>query len=343
MKLPDFATALKSVKGDKLPHVLLGNGFSRACLDDIFSYDSLFDRSDFKDIPYAREAFGALGTTDFEVVMKSLHHAAQLAVVYQDNDTALADRFAADAEKLKDVLVRAIAENHPEHPFVIPKEQYENCKSFLVSFDRKFTVNYDLLLYWAVMQSEIKPDVPSDDGFRKSETGAAEYVSWEPENTHYQSLYYLHGALHVFDSDTEVKKFTWSGTGIKLIEQIRDALDKDMYPLFVAEGDSAQKYGRIRHSDFLDKTYRSFVSLGGAKNGGALLVYGLAFSPNDEHIFRGIVKSNLSQVLVGIYGDPNSEDNKRTLKRAKQMETDRKKALKLNVSFYDSSTAKVWK
>lgn len=40
--------------------------------------------------------------------------------------------------------------------------------------------------------------------------------------------------------------------------------------------------------------------------------------------------------------DPTSEDNKRIIKRAKQMEADRKKALKLNVSFYDSSTAKVW-
>ena len=44
-----------------------------------------------------------------------------------------------------------------------------------------------------------------------------------------------------------------------------------------------------------------------------------------------------------IYLDiPVDEGIKRIIKRAKQMETDRKKALKLNVSFFDSSTAKVW-
>ena len=70
--------------------------------------------------------------------------------------------------------MEAIAENHPDHPFEIEKEQYAKCKQFLLNFDRIFTVNYDLLLYWAVMQSEVQPNIPCDDGFRKSEIGAPE-------------------------------------------------------------------------------------------------------------------------------------------------------------------------
>jgi hypothetical protein len=46
-----FERACKAVRGSKPPHLLLGNGFSRACRDDIFSYDSLFDRADFQEIP----------------------------------------------------------------------------------------------------------------------------------------------------------------------------------------------------------------------------------------------------------------------------------------------------
>ena len=232
MPLVTFEKALASVQG-KTPHLLMGNGFSRACKDDIFSYESLFTRADFSDIPLAEKAFSALDTTDFEVVLSTLQKAAQLISVYAEEYPELAELFAHDAEKLKDVLVEAIAQNHPEHPFEIPAEQYARCKKFLSHFDRKFTVNYDLLLYWTVMRSEITPNVPCDDGFRKPDGGEAQYVSWEPENTHHQNLYYLHGALHVFDSQHEVQKYTWAGTGVRLIEQVRDALDKGLYPLDV--------------------------------------------------------------------------------------------------------------
>lgn len=343
MALQSFQEALGRVKGKKAPHLLLGNGFSRACRDDIFSYESLFTRADFDDIPLAKEAFAALDTTDFEVVMDALHKAAQLVSVYAKKDSTLAEELAHDAERLKDVLVKAIAENHPDHPFEIPAHQYANCRAFLANFDRKFTVNYDLLLYWALMQSEVKPDVHCDDGFRKSEIGTGEYVSWEPENTNHQNLYYLHGALHVFDSQIEVQKYTWAGTGVRLIDQIRDALDKGLYPLFVAEGESPKKWARIRHSDFLDKTYRSLMRLGSSKAGGTMFVYGHSLAANDEHILRGVVKSCIDQLFVSIYGDPSSPDNKRIIKRAKQMATDRKKGRELEVDFYDSGTTRVWK
>lgn len=338
MALQSFQKALGQVKGGKPPHLLLGNGFSRACRDDIFSYASLFARADFGQIPRAAEAFDALDTQDFEVVMDALHKAAQLVSVYAKTDTALAEALAHDAEKLKDVLVSAIAENHPDHPFEIPTEQYANAKAFLAHFDRKFTVNYDLLLYWTVMQSHVTPDVPCDDGFRKSELGTGEYVSWEPENTNYQNIYYLHGALHIFDSQVEVQKYTWAGTGVRLIDQVREALDKGLYPLFVAEGESSKKWARIRHSDFLDKTYRSLMRLGGT-----MFLYGHSLAENDDHILRGITKSKISQIFVSIYGDPDSPNNKRILKRAERMATDRKKGPKLEVAFYDSSTARVWK
>jgi hypothetical protein len=195
---------------------------------------------------------------------------------------------------------------------------------------------------YAYRQSEIKPHVLCDDGFRKSEIGAGEYVSWEPENTNYQNLYYLHGALHVFDSQIEVQKYTWAGTGVRLIEQIRDALDRGLYPLFVAEGESRQKYARIRHSDFLDKTYRSLLRIGSSTKGGAMFVYGHSLAENDEHILRAIVKSNVNQLFVGVYGDSESLSNKRIIKRAKQMATERKKGLNLEVDFYDSSAVSVW-
>lgn len=292
--MPDLLTfedALGEVAGGRQPHVLLGNGFSRACRDDIFAYDALFDRANFEALsPHARDAFDRLGTTDFEVVMRSLRQAAKLIDLYQNENKALADQLTSDADGLRDVLVSAIAGSHPERPADIEEGAYAACKQFLARFHRIFTVNYDLLLYWALMQNEIEPDVPCDDGFRKPEDDVdAEYVTWEPENTYQQNVYYLHGALHIFDAGVEIQKYTWINTGIRLIEQVRTALQQDLYPLFVAEGESSQKLERIRHSDFLSKAQRSLLSLGGS-----LFTYGHSIAENDSHILRLIVKSKAS-------------------------------------------------
>lgn len=258
MPLVTFEGALERVRDGRVPHLLLGNGFSRACREDIFAYTALFDRADFNRLsPLARQSFDLLGTTDFEVVMRALRDAAPLMAIYAPDRPDIGRRFQEDADGLREVLVRAIADNHPGYPGEIVPERYAACRRFLSRFDNIYTLNYDLLLYWAVMQSEIPPPVRSDDGFRTPEEGEQEYVTWEP-GRHAQNIHYLHGALHIFDASTEVQKYTWTNTGIRLIDQIRAALNNGLYPIFVAEGESAQKFERIRHSDFLSKAYRSF-------------------------------------------------------------------------------------
>jgi hypothetical protein len=91
-------------------HALLGNGFSRACQDDIFSYGALFDRANFEGLsPAARGAFGALNTTDFEVVIRAMKQTALLAAVYLEEDHEVAQRLNADADGLRELLARTIA------------------------------------------------------------------------------------------------------------------------------------------------------------------------------------------------------------------------------------------
>src|SRR5579885_2383655 len=152
--LLDFADALAQAITGKKKHVLLGNGFSRACRNDIFAYGALFTRADFTAIPLAQSAFEKLGTTDFEVVMRALHMASLLVELYAPTQTNLAAQFNAEAERLRDVLANAIAQNHPERPNDIASERYAACLKFLNNFSSVYTLNYDLLLYWAIMQEE---------------------------------------------------------------------------------------------------------------------------------------------------------------------------------------------
>ena len=141
MRLLTFKQALAAVRDGKTPHLLLGNGFSRAYRDDIFAYGALFDRADFNALsPLAREAFAILATTDFEVVMRALRDAARLIRLYAPDHPDLAARMVEDVTGLREVLVRAIANNHPAWPGQIADDQYAACKRFLAHFANLYTL-----------------------------------------------------------------------------------------------------------------------------------------------------------------------------------------------------------
>jgi hypothetical protein len=226
--LPEIITfdeALQEASSLKKKHLLLGNGFSIACRSDIFTYGALFDRADFSRLPEeVRNAFDALETRDFEVVMDSLQNAAKLLDLYSTKSEMLSQVFRQNVNDLKDILVSTIANSHPDHPFEISSEEYQSCQYFLSKFNLIYTLNYDLLLYWSLMRDDLELDILCDDGFRTPDEGPKEYVTWDIEKTIGQNIFYLHGALHLFDAGYELKKFTWKNTEVRLIDQIRDAL-----------------------------------------------------------------------------------------------------------------------
>lgn len=188
------------------------------------------------------------------------------------------------------------------------------------------------------MRNEILPRFRTDDGFRHPQVEGMPYMTWEPNNTRDQNIYYLHGALHVFDAGTEIQKYTWSNTGVRLTDQIREALASDKYPFFVAEGDTNQKLSRIRHSDFLARGRESFGRISGS-----LFIYGHSLAPNDEH-YLSLLEQNrgIVSIFVSIYGDSATESNQAIIERALAMRTKRGEET-LQVKFYDAESASVWR
>ncbi len=331
-----FRQALDRATGKK--HALLGNGFSRACQDDIFSYDALFGQASFEGLsPASRNAFEALNTTDFEVVIRALRQTALLARVYLEANPEVVATLNADADGLRELLARTIAATHPNRPADIPVERYAACRTFLSSFEDIYTLNYDLLLYWALMQEEIEPQIEFDDGFRKPDDEPAEYVTWDVQKTDKQNIFYLHGGLHIFDAGPEVQKFTWCNTGIALIDQTREALETNRFPLFVAEGSHSSKLDRIQHAAILSRAYRSFAAIGGS-----LYIFGLSFGESDEHILKLLDKGKPKQAFISLHGDPDSAGNSRIVDRAELMRTRRPANRPLAVEFFDANSAQAW-
>jgi hypothetical protein len=340
VELLTFDQALKQAEGGK-KHVLLGNGFSRACRNDLFAYEALFTQAQETLSPRAKNAFHALRTTDFEVVMRALQQAVDLVHVYAPTNAALAKLFTEDTEKLRDVLAQAIASSHPDRPNKIKDREFAACRLFLSHFDNIYTLNYDLLLYWALMHNDVDDQViAGNDGFHQPEDGPEDYVEWDVGGVRSQNVFYLHGALHVFDAGAEVRKYTWCNTGIALVDQIREALGQNRYPIYVTEGTSKSKMKRIQHSAFLSRALRSFAQISGS-----LFVYGHSLANSDEHVLRLIERGKIKTVYVSIYGDPNSKDNQRIISRARGFTDCRalcSRRNKLGVAFFDAASAKVW-
>jgi len=337
MELISFSEALDVSRRYSTRHLLLGNGFSISCRPTIFVYGKLLERANFASFSgQAQKAFAILGTQDFERVIKVLADSSRVLEAYGAPDV-LREQLAKDASQLKEILVQTLASSHPARPADISDEEYSRCRQFLTGFGNIYTLNYDLLLYWAFMNRD-QQTLVSDDGFRKPQDDfESSYVTWEASQSHDQNIWYLHGALHVFDSGTEVRKFTWKNTGVALIDQIRDALRRNYFPLFVAEGTSDEKLERIRHSDYLAKAQRSFQSIKGA-----LFIFGHSLAPNDEHILKEIERGKLSHVFIGVHGNPDTEANKKLIARGQRLALNRSGKNPLQCSFYISDTAFVW-
>ncbi|EKN87873.1 SIR2-like domain protein [Leptospira interrogans str. 2003000735] len=335
-RIISFESVLKKIPENKKPHLLLGNGFSISWNVNKFSYQSLLDKADFKGFKSnIKEVFQNLDTYDFEHVIKVLRDASKVVKYY--NNKNLVDDLIYDANKLKETLAQTIANNHPEYPSEIDRDSYEHCKKFLSYFKHIYTLNYDLLLYWTIMQDEITPTFTCDDGFRNPDSDRESYVTWDIGNTNSQNIFYLHGALHLFDSGYELKKFTWVNTGIRLIEQIRDALSKDIFPVVVTEGKWEDKKARIDHSGYLNRGLRSFTNLTDP-----LIIFGHSLTDSDNHILKLMEKGKFKQLFISIYGNHKNKNNQRLINRAEKIRNSRNSKHPLELNFFNAETANVW-
>jgi hypothetical protein len=257
----------------------------------------------------------------------------------------------SDAEALKEILITTVTKNHPDGPFDIEEEEYFACRCFLANFigDSKgkvFTLNYDLLLYWTLMHREFSDggtvDLIARDGFGDDDPSAQEdFVVWQGEaGGSRSSVFYLHGALHLFDSGSALKKFTWNRTDVRLKKQSWDAISAGALPLFVAEGSTNSKMTKINHSAYLHQAYRSFKSAT-TQTRSSFFVHGHSLAENDDHFLKLLSRGKFPRLYVGLHGNPQSDSNQAIITKARSI-ADTRRGPDLELNFYDSGTAAVW-
>lgn len=315
-------------------NLLLGNGFSIAYDSNIFSYDKLFEYSNMQQ--NVKSVFHEFKTYDFEIIIRKFVEAARLFKHYRPDDS-IAEELETEANKIKEELVNSISEKHPNSQKDIGQNNIFNTLLFLSNFKNIFTLNYDLLLYWTLMnKSDLIIKYPKlnnifeiNDGFH-----GREYLTWGYKKEE-QNIFYLHGALHLVDNFTSVNKIK-NNEFDSLTSIIQENLEQDKYPLIVAEGSSKEKLAKIKHNEYLNYCYQNLGCIQGN-----LIIHGHSLEKNDRHIFDLInTNTNIKNIYISIF-DP--ESNYQTISdKAINIFRKRLDQNSLQIFFYDALSTKIW-
>jgi hypothetical protein len=346
LKFDDALGVAEAADGKK--HLLLGNGFSIGA-HALFKYGMLYEQARKAGLPkHVQKIFDRYGTTNFEEVLRQLDEGQWMADHYEMQKTREKPDMRDDYEQVKRALAEAIANSHPPFPSAVGEEKLAAAREFMSQFHNIFTTNYDLLPYWASVDED---SFPFDDGFGREIDTDDSYCVFLPASNSNPHMYFLHGALHLYTMDGEVRKMVWRTTNVPLIEQVKSGLESKRYPLVVSEGDTLGKSKRIEASSYLSHALRRFENIKGS-----LFIYGSSLGSQDDHIWEAIAQNiGLPQLFVGIHGKPTSQRNAVVTARAEGIASRRAtvvasrrsggrrtRATGLEVRFFDTASAKVW-
>jgi hypothetical protein len=344
-KLQTYQQVIDYLDKQKRPrHLLLGNGFSMAFDNKIFSYNALSTFIERTDNELLKKLFATLNTKNFEQIMQQLDNFCEIAQIFS-TDNLLVDKLRNASSTLKTSLIDAVKKLHPEHVFIVPEENSKKCYQFINDYISKggkvFSTNYDLLLYWVLMRnnSELAIDgfgreLENPDEFVKEEDLEYSELRWGKYKTD-QTIYYLHGALPIFDTGIDIVKEEYD-TQHYLLEKIKERIEQKDYPIFVTAGNAKEKLNHIMHNKYLSYCYEDFSNIKGS-----LITFGFNFGDYDTHIIDAINKAahygkksgdKLFSIYIGVYTDND-------LAHIDQI----RNKFKFKVTPYNARTSEIWR
>lgn len=297
--------------------LLLGNGFSLNFSARLL-YSNLYENY-IQDCPdEITSLFEEFDSYNFEIILEHLESTERVCKALGIPQKQI----TRNKDLIKEGLIDSINRIHPT-PDEIRLEQIKRVAEQIKDFDQIFTTNYDLFLYYLILESKKFGDYfyfenREDDRFKLFNPGDA-------LNTNH--IYYLHGALFIFDKSINTIKIKRDDNW--LIQVITKEITKDNYPLFISEGTYKTKLKAIQSNNYLTYCFRNLQE----NKSSNLVVFGQSLSEQDLHIVHAI-DENYENLAYGIRISVNKKMNeiKAELNRIRSL------FKKTDVEFFDSST-----
>lgn len=278
--------------------LLIGNGASMA-VDSRFGYGSLIGHAKSHGLMNSdvNKLFNFFRTNDFELILR---------LVWQANNINNALNIADDKTReayihVRDCLIQTVRDIHPEYQAVSIK--IPQIYSFIKKFRTVLSLNYDLILYWAVMYGLEQHDRHEVKDCFIHGTFDEEWPRFRKSlrNGYPTLVFYPHGSLVLCRDRIEAEhKISTGFDNPNLLDSILGEWESGQYvPLFVSEGTTQQKVNAIKASNYLNTIYREVFSDLGTN----LVIYGWAFGEHDMHIVEKIKLSEINKIAVSVYGN----------------------------------------
>lgn len=352
-KLLSFTEITEKLKEEnKTSNLLLGNGFSCAYNNEIFNYKYLneFIKKDADEV--TQKILSAIKDTNIENTMLQIENFQTIANILLESHE-IKDEVIDTAEKaidnIKQQFLAAIKDLHPDNASTLYNTKAKSCFQFInkVIIGEKgniFSTNYDLLLYWVLMRNSKDNDNKFCDGFGRYEYDPKELV-WGP-NKDEQNIFYLHGALHLFNDAFDITKLK-STRNNPIIKQVTANIETDKYPIMVSSGTKEGKVKQITSSSYLKHCYDALSHI--EDN---LVIFGFSFGDNDDHITEAIanaiVNGKLHNVYIGVFSDDDIPHFDNVKKKIDDYVSQKAKhrtptpTLKYSIEFYNSQDVHIW-
>jgi hypothetical protein len=274
--------------GTEWPTLLVGNGASVNLWGD-FAYRSLYERANLSAV--ATAVFEDLGVANFETVLEAIRH-AHVVVEALGNTTRAIDK---QYEQVRDALFGAVRGVHIDW-IQFGRDRFDKIADVIQGYEAVYTTNYDLCMYWAHVDAakRIMKRTVIDFFWNLPEN------TFDPENVEVRdrtAMYYLHGAIHLWQDDGGNNgKWTSASDGnlLLLAQSYRPGSSK--VPLFVSEGSSKAKLQTIGRSPYLSFCLESLRD--DQEN---TVVFGHSLREEDKHIVAALNKGAPREVAVSIY------------------------------------------
>lgn len=271
--------------------ILVGNGASRAVADS-FAYSSLYDTASGTGIAHPLQAheqsiFAALKTKNFEQVLSALGISTMVGHAFGIDVAEIETSY----DRIRAALVEAVHAVHVPHASV-PIETLTAVRVALLTYDFVYSTNYDLLIYWSIMEN---PAEFRDYFFSGMHFDIGNTEVWSKAT----KVLYLHGGLHLYRTYNGATVKRQAGAWGNLLDDFGSPIPDvpEAVPLFISEGASADKLRSIFTSDYLAFAYNQF-----SRQSGPLVIFGQSLEEQyDQHLISAIQGGSNRILGVGIH------------------------------------------